>query len=250
MSEFFHLSGNPDDPIVEVVRKKARRSLSIKLYPYKPIQVLTNMTTSLAVIQKFVFEKQDWIEKHLKKFEEKIGPQVRLSFESGKLYPYLGIWRELKIYTSMRAKIYFEMHPAEMRLFLPRHLDVHRDFEKIQRQLHHFYKQAALELLPKRVQLWSERIGLKPSRLEFRRPRGRWGSCSSRGVVTLNWKLICLPESLVDYVIAHELCHLRHMNHSAQFWAMLDQYILDRKMREDRLDELQFVTDFLESSEG
>lgn len=245
MIETFHLSDLPQNPLVEVIRKKSRRSMSIKLYPYKPIQVFTNFTMPMVDIQKFVHQKQDWISKHLKKFDEKIGPQVKLSLEPGKLFPLFGVWREFKVHPTFQNKIYFEVHPTEIRLFLPRSYSLVKDTQKIEKTMIEFYKQTAVQHLPQRVAVWGSQIGLKPSRLEFRRPKGRWGSCTSRGVVTLNWKLICLPENLIDYVIAHELCHLKYMNHSKDFWAMLDSFIPQRKFLESRLDELQFVTDFL-----
>lgn len=246
-TESFHLSELPQNPLVEVIRKHARRSMSLKLYPYRPIQVLTNKTMPMSEIQRFVKEKQEWIRKHLQKFEEKVGPQVTLTLEPGKLYPLFGVWREFKVHTSFQNKIYFETSDSELRLYLPRTMNLQKDSEKISRHLVEFYKKAAFDYLPKRVDLWVRQTGLRPSRLEFRRPKGRWGSCSSRGVVTLNWKLVCLPENLVDYVIAHELCHLQHLNHSKDFWGLLDRYIPDRVFREGRLDELQFVTDFLAS---
>lgn len=230
---------------IMVVRKKGRRSTSIKLQPYKPVQVWTNASTPIKDLQKFVEEKLSWIQKHLKKFEEKVGPRIEMSLEPGKLLPLFGVWRELKPYPSFQNKIYFEAHSTEIRVYLPKNMNLEKDAEKIKRKLLDFYKEQALDKLPSRLYKWAYDLDLHPTALSFSRSRGRWGSCTSKGVVTLNWKLICLPDILIDYVIVHELCHLKYLNHSKNFWDMLEKILPDRKVREERLNELQFVTDFL-----
>lgn len=78
--------------------------------------------------------------------------------------------------------------------------------------------------LEDRVRYWSTRMGLQPTGLSFRRQKTRWGSCSSEGHVSLNWKLVFAPEAVIDYVVIHELAHLKHQNHSAQFWDLVEQY--------------------------
>lgn len=82
----------------------------------------------------------------------------------------------------------------------------------------HLRKLAAREL-PPRVQDLAHQHGLTVQRISVRNQRSRWGSCSGRGTISLNWRLIQTPEFVRDYIILHELAHLRHMNHSPRFWA-------------------------------
>jgi predicted metal-dependent hydrolase len=79
---------------------------------------------------------------------------------------------------------------------------------------------AAAEL-PRRTQELAAMYGIKVSRVLVRNQRSRWGSCSCRGTVSLNWRLVQVPEFVRDYIILHELAHLRHMNHSSRFWAVV-----------------------------
>lgn len=81
----------------------------------------------------------------------------------------------------------------------------------------------AKEMLPARLETLARAHGLKYSRCSVRNTRTRWGSCSGRGSISLNIRLVLLPGELIDYVLLHELCHTVEMNHSERFWNMLDR---------------------------
>jgi predicted metal-dependent hydrolase len=76
-------------------------------------------------------------------------------------------------------------------------------------------------ILPPRVRSLAEEHGWKPGRITVRNQSSRWGSCSERGTISLNWRLVQVPPAVCDYVILHELCHLDHLNHSSAFWKAL-----------------------------
>ena len=77
------------------------------------------------------------------------------------------------------------------------------------------------------------------NRVTIRQQKTRWGSCSSQGTICLNWRLLLLPSDLCDYVLVHELCHLRHLDHSAKFWSLVESVFPDYEERERRLESLQ-----------
>lgn len=91
--------------------------------------------------------------------------------------------------------------------------------------------QEAGALIPPRVRFWAERMGLNYGRITIRNQKTRWGSCSSKGNLNFNCTLALAPAEITDYVIVHELCHLKHMNHSPQFWAEVERCIPDHKVR-------------------
>ncbi len=92
------------------------------------------------------------------------------------------------------------------------------------------------------VDHWAARIGVQPARVQMRDMTRKWGSCSSRGTVTLNTRLCWLDRHLVEYVVCHELVHLRHLNHSRQFWDALAQYLPDYRQREAELHRQRFYS--------
>jgi predicted metal-dependent hydrolase len=86
-------------------------------------------------------------------------------------------------------------------------------------------KKQAHHTFPIKMGKWSEITGLFPYKVRIKDQRTRWGSCSSKNNINLNWRLIMAPEDVLDYVIVHELCHLAVPNHSKSFWALVAKYL-------------------------
>lgn len=95
--------------------------------------------------------------------------------------------------------------------------------------------QRACQILPERTAYFAERMGVTYGRITIREQKTRWGSCSSKGNLNFNWKLVLLPEKLLDYVVVHELAHRREMNHSSRFWSVVEQELPDYRERRAKL---------------
>ncbi len=102
-----------------------------------------------------------------------------------------------------------------------------------------WYRREAKRRLPARLAPYARTLGVEPKRISIRAQRTRWGSCSSRGTICLNWRLLLLPAELCDYILVHELCHLRHLDHSARFWVLVGSVIPDYQERERRLESIR-----------
>ena len=89
----------------------------------------------------------------------------------------------------------------------------------------------AKEILPQRTAYWSQRMGLYPTHIRITSARRRFGSCSSEGHICYSWRLMQYPPEAIDYVVVHELAHLKHMNHSPAFHALVARYLPDHKAR-------------------
>lgn len=93
----------------------------------------------------------------------------------------------------------------------------------------------AKELFPQRVAYYAEVMHISYGRIAIREQKTRWGSCSSKGNLNFNWKLILMPPDLLDYVVVHELAHRIEMNHSEKFWKVVESVMPDYKKRRELL---------------
>jgi len=90
--------------------------------------------------------------------------------------------------------------------------------------LEQWYRVQAASLILERVGKWGTELGVNPGKVTIRGQRTRWGSCSRKGNLSFNWKLVMAPEAVIDYVVIHELAHLKEMNHSKRFWRLVAQH--------------------------
>lgn len=105
-----------------------------------------------------------------------------------------------------------------------------------------FFTKTRAFLLVEKTAALSRRAGLYPEDVSVRDFKARWGSCDAQGNIKLNWRLLMLPPALREYVIVHELCHLKHLDHSAAFWAEVERCIPGYKARRKALKEYSFLT--------
>lgn len=96
----------------------------------------------------------------------------------------------------------------------------------------------ALRIFPERVEYYARLMGISYGRITIREQKTRWGSCSGRGNLNFNWKLVLMPPEILDYVVVHELAHRREMNHSRAFWKIVEQVLPDYQERRKKLKEL------------
>lgn len=102
-------------------------------------------------------------------------------------------------------------------------------------------RKIAAVYLAKTMNRWKEITGLKVNTLRVKNHRSKWGSCSSLGNINLNWYLVMVPKNLADYIVIHELMHLKEMNHSPAFWKRVEQYYPDYRRARKELGERQWV---------
>ena len=101
--------------------------------------------------------------------------------------------------------------------------------------MENWYRKQARRFLEERTAWWADRMGVSYLRIAIRDQATRWGSCSARGNINYNWKLVLLPVELADYVVVHELAHRTEMNHSKDFWKVVERELPDYRQRRRRL---------------
>ncbi len=234
---------------VEVHRRSFRRSISIHLYPQKPIKVIASKSTSQKVILDFLLAKKSWIEKSFEKLSQITQKFPEKKLKAFETFPFLGKDHLLKVVITLNKKTFVSLTDDHLLLHIPRdNWSAHSQIQEhptALREIRYFYKREAISFLSSRVAFWSEKMQLSPSEVKFREQRTRWGSCSSRKIINLNWRLIVFSAEIIDYVIVHELAHLRHMNHSASFWGLVEEHIENYKIHVRALRESQYLVEFL-----
>jgi hypothetical protein len=101
------------------------------------------------------------------------------------------------------------------------------------------YTLAAKAHLPERAAYYAAQMGVTPAAVKVNGAKTRWGSCSSKGSLNFSWRLMMADDGVVDYLVVHELAHLKEMNHSPRFWAIVQNVLPDYKERQKRLRALQ-----------
>lgn len=172
--------------------------------------VLKTPAVSTSYIQNLLINRESWIRKQLKIVEK--NPKIKVNLQDEVL---------------LFGKIFsIDIKEAEeLRKYLKK-IDTSK-IDNILRCYDKFYKFYAQNYIILRAQYYSKIMNLNYSDVKFRKMRSRWGSCSSKGIITFNTELIKIDKKLIDFVIVHELAHLKHMNHSKKFHSLVNQYIPD-----------------------
>lgn len=235
---------------VEITRRAYKRSIGLTLKMNGTLRVSAPVGISDARIRDFVITQEPWIQANLLKYETVRQAFPRKVLKAGEKFPFLGQEFEL-VFEPCNCKPCFKIADGKLVCQITRHaweaFDVNRDHPELMPALVAFYKKKSREILTRAVQDHAGRMGLAPSGLSFRAQKTRWGSCSSKGRISLNWKLVIAPLAVLEYVVIHELAHLRFYNHSASFWSLVGEHDADYRAHRSWLRENQFLADFLAS---
>ena len=220
LCQFLHWS-------VKIIRRRGRRTLTLELKPNSPIVVRTNLKTPKTEILSVLQKKQSWIEKNLQKLNEHSeAKNIRLS--KGESLLFLGESFEVFHSVTTLKQPFLNRtkdQSKKIQLLLPVSIS-HQDLtaQQIRFLVRQFYMREGKAFLLARTQQLALQIGLKPSVVRVRFMSSRWGSCTAQVKISLNARIMSAPLWVIDSVIIHELCHLRHLNHSAAFWKLVDQH--------------------------
>jgi len=183
---------------------------------------------SMGEVERILKSKSGWIYKHYMRFQSaKEASNGR--WERCQKILYKGEEYEVRIIPtdSMRARADFDGN--NFLVYVSSELNC-EDREKIIESVFiKLYRELAAKAIEERLQWYSKVIGVTYNDVRIKEQKTRWGSCSKKGNLNFNWKIVMAPLWAMDYVIVHELCHLRYFDHSRQFWSLVSQYMPDYK---------------------
>ncbi|MBD3808819.1 MAG: M48 family metallopeptidase [Epsilonproteobacteria bacterium] len=190
--------------------------------------IVKSPRVSLERIEKLIISKSNWINKTKEKIARKKGKPEFL--ESSINIYYLGKTINVILKESNRDKLDFLEN--EFMLFYSC-----RELEKLHKTIDRFYLTRAKQTLPVMIEKWSNIMSLKPTKIKFRKTKTQWGSCNSKNEIQLNTSLMKLPPRLIEYVVIHELSHIRHKHHQKSFWEEVGKHCPDFKACRKELKE-------------
>lgn len=174
------------------------------------------MQESLSWVESVLQKRADWIVTKLDEWKNR--KPSRPAWAEGAIFPLLGEPWQVTVTAGavqmVQASENARRKDEQLNLSLPSEVAA----EQIESAVMKWYRQHALTCFTERIGLYSRKLGIALPQLRLSNARTLWGSCNSRGIIRLNWRLIQKPLELVDYVVAHELSHLIEMNHSKAFW--------------------------------
>jgi predicted metal-dependent hydrolase len=208
------------DDIEFKVLYSRRRSIGISVLPDSSVIVRVPRLTSLKTINRIVKDKYSWVLKHRDNYKNLNNSSLKKSYGSGEIHLFMGKEHLLRIEKSVKPYILFSEDIIEIGT------DKTDDPLTIKRLLYRGYKNEAISHFPffmSKVLSDHENQMFKPAGLVIRTMKRRWGSCSGKGIITLSTELIKLDDIFIEYVIIHELCHLKHHNHGPDFYKLLTE---------------------------
>lgn len=206
------------------LRRSRRRTIGLSI-DHRGLTVGAPERASLGAIESLLRDHGPWVLDKLDGWRRREPPPT-LAIADGLRLPHLG--GELTVRLAVGAnRAVWSADASQLTLCLAGGAAAAPVLERALRQ-------RAQKYFTRRLAQLAPHLGVEPPPLALSSARTRWGSCSSRGGIRLNWRLVFLPPAVVDYVVAHELAHLREMNHSRQFWSLVEQLCPD--WRERRLE--------------
>ena len=215
------------------IRRPARKTASITVAPDNSVVVTVPEHLTNDEVTALVRRKRAWIRKKIAFNREVRLPYSRKEYISGEAFTYLGRNYRLKVEPGDRQGI--ALRNGRFHVQVRAGLTGEDRDNHIVAKLTAWYRDHALAKLGQRARLHAERMGVELGPVAVRDYRRQWGSCYRDRSVHFNWRIIVAPMRIIDYVVVHELCHLRHHDHSKAFWKMLGLYLPDYLERKEWL---------------
>ncbi len=172
-------------------------------------------------IEEILAQKQPWIEKTFKEHLKNIRHRKPTSFLAGEKVSFLGDLYTLKWKTDKQPEVYLQ--GKNLVISLPNNLPSRQKVSMVQKLVYNWYISVADQVIRERLPIYCQKLGVKPNKISIKDMKTRWASCSSLKNLSFCWRIVKAPLQVVDYVIVHELCHIRHLNHSQNFWRLVEK---------------------------
>lgn len=209
--------------------RSARKTISIHITKEATVEVRAPYKVKKSEIDRFVSSKYGWIEKHLSRQIKRVENKEAFTLDYGGSLLFMGKPHTITAVEGNKAGF------LNGSFIIPPGLPP----GEIKQIAIKAYRLAAKQFIPEKTTYYSKLMKVTPVAVKINGAKTRWGSCSGKNSLNFSWRIMMAGEETIDYVIVHELAHIREHNHSARFWAAVYEILSDYKERHHKLTELQ-----------
>jgi predicted metal-dependent hydrolase len=215
--------------------KKRKRTISLKVLPSLEVAISAPLRAAEREILRFLKTKEKWILERISHYQQN-PPKTNSGYKNGDYIKLLGRDILIKIERSklVRGKGFSVLQGEELIVSISENLPENKLPEVIEK----WYKDYALAHFLARSQYFSEVMKLKIGKVFIRSQKTRWGSCDAKNNIRYNWRAIKFSPEVVDYLVVHEIAHVKYRDHSQNFWNLVGKYISDYKLLRKKLINL------------
>jgi predicted metal-dependent hydrolase len=211
-----------------LIRSK-RKTLALYITDDARLEARAPLKMPKSDIDRFIEQKQSWISKHLSAKAGQFEKRAAFRLDYGDFVLFRG--KEYPIEARGKGKAGFDGKC----FYMPGGFDSDRIKETVKQ----IYKQLAKKLLTAKTAEFAAKMSVSPSAVKISSAKTRWGSCSGSDSISYSWRLVLAGDDVIDYVVLHELSHIKHHDHSESFWAEVSAVMPDHKRQRRKLKVLQ-----------
>jgi len=205
---------------IQLIRsKKRKKTISLRIKEDGRIVLHVPYHTPKGEIERFIKEKETWVIKKISEKERSI-KETEKAFTPGEKFLYLGESYPLEIRESDHQGPSLKLSSGKF-ILDQGHIEEAKDIFIL------WYKREAKVIIAGRIDYYSNRLRLFPKGIKITSPKHRWGSCSRDNRLSFSWRMIMAPLTIIDYILIHELAHIKEKNHSRRFWRYLESILPD-----------------------
>jgi len=220
----------------QIHRIPRKKNITLKLLTATELEISAPARIKTAELHELLQKKQNWI---LKKAAQRSAIEenpVNAALTSGTQLLFQGRLHLLQITVRDTKRPEIFLAPNKLSLSIPSHKTENASTVALE-VLRKWYIENASRHFAEKTAFWAGRLNVRPLKINIRDQKSRWGSCSSRGNINYNWRIIMAPPEIMDYLVVHELCHMRIANHSSLYWELVAQFIPEYKQHRNWLKQ-------------
>ncbi len=217
-----------------IIYSDRRKNATLSVYPMKQVEISVPTNLEPEHIQKLVKKKANWIIKQILWFDEIVQIDSEKEHVDGETFLYLGRQYRLKIHRG-NGKAESKLIGQYLEVNIPENTPKTKQKKLVKAASWHWYKKQANRKIKDALKRYSKKLGVEQPDFIIKNQYKRWGSCTKKNILNFNFRISMAPVSQIDYVVAHELCHVLHKDHSTKFWKLLKIIMPDYGIRKERL---------------